>query len=104
MIFCRGRASYLYGTERDIWGSQRKLRERSGSLEDDSDGFGEFLGPEGTSIKEVQKLVKPWQCYRVILSRVKSTLNIIFRLWQPSSNSVKPPRPTLSWLRTQSRG
>src|ERR1700683_3924785 len=104
MIFHRGRASHLYGTKRDIRESQRKPRERSGSLEDDSDGFGEFLGPEGTSIKEVQKLLKPWQCHRATPSRVESTLNIIFQLWQPSSNSAKSPRPVLSWLCTQSRG
>ena len=52
----RGRASYLYSTESDIQGLQRKPRECSGLLKDDSDGFGEFLGPEGSSIKEVQKL------------------------------------------------
>src|ERR1700683_926503 len=98
MIFHKGRALYLYGTERDIQGSQRKPREHSGLLNDKLDGFGEFLGPEGTSIKEVQKLAKLQQCYRVTLSRVESTLNIIFGLWQLSSNSVKPPRPALSWL------
>src|SRR6202050_1815281 len=69
MIFHRGRALYLYDTERDIWGSQRKPREHSGLLEDDSDGFGEFLGPEGSSIKEVQKLLKPWRCHRATLSQ-----------------------------------
>ena len=60
MIFCSGRASYLYGTERDIWGSQRKPREHSCLLEDDSDGFREIPGMEGTSRKDVQKLAKPW--------------------------------------------
>ena len=44
MIFSRGKASYLYGTERDIQELQRKLRECSGSLEDDLDGFGEIPG------------------------------------------------------------
>ena len=32
MIFCRGGASYLYSTERDIQRSQRKLRECSDFL------------------------------------------------------------------------
>ena len=41
MIFWRGKALYLYGTGRVIQGSQRKLRECSGFLEDDSDDFRE---------------------------------------------------------------
>ena len=44
MIFLTGRALYLYGTERDIQGSQRKLRECLGFLKDDSDDFGEIPG------------------------------------------------------------
>jgi hypothetical protein len=42
MIFGRGKASYLYGTVVTIWELRRKPRERSGFLEDDSNGFGEI--------------------------------------------------------------
>jgi hypothetical protein len=42
MIFWRGKASYLYSSEIVIWGLQKKLREHSGFLEDDSDDFGEI--------------------------------------------------------------
>jgi hypothetical protein len=44
MIFWRGKASYLYGTGKAIWGLQWKPREHSGFLEDDSDGFREIPG------------------------------------------------------------
>jgi hypothetical protein len=44
MIFWRGKALYLYGTRRAIQGSQRKLREHLGFLEDDSDDFRETPG------------------------------------------------------------
>ena len=44
MIFWRGKALYLYGTEKYIWGSQGKLREHLGFLKDDSDGFGKIPG------------------------------------------------------------
>ena len=42
MIFLRGKASYLYGTEVTTRGPRRKPRERSDFLEDDSNGFGEI--------------------------------------------------------------
>ena len=42
MIFWRGKASYLYGTEKNIQESQGKLREHLGFLKDDSNGFGEI--------------------------------------------------------------
>jgi hypothetical protein len=44
MIFWRVKALYLYGTERSICGLQEKLREYSGFLKDDSNGFGEIFG------------------------------------------------------------
>ena len=46
MIFGRGRASYLYSMEKDIQGSQGKLRECSGFLKNDSGGFGEIPGSQ----------------------------------------------------------
>ena len=48
MIFWRGKASYLYSTMDSIRGSQRKPREDSDSLEDDSEVFRKFPVPEGT--------------------------------------------------------
>ena len=60
MIFWRGRASYLYSTAITIWGLQRKLREGSDRLEDDSEVFGKFPVPEGTFGKSSQRLLKLW--------------------------------------------
>ena len=42
MIFLRGKASYLYSTEVTTQGLQRKPRERSGVLKDDSNSFREI--------------------------------------------------------------
>ena len=42
MIFLRGKASYLYSTEVTTWEPQRKPREHSGFLKDDSNSFGEI--------------------------------------------------------------
>src|SRR6202044_327244 len=152
MIFWRGKASYLYSTAITIRGSQRKPREGSDRLEDDSEAFGKltvpegtfgksfrrlmklrqshrvgpsrvesrrlelilrtrensrtssrmtlrtsgkFPEPEGTFGKDFQRLLKLQQSYRVIPSRVKEVLNIVFQLWQLSSNSVKPLWPGL---------
>ena len=58
MIFWRGRASYLYSTAITIWGLQRKLREGSDHLKDDSEAFGKFLVPKGTFGKDFQRLPK----------------------------------------------
>ena len=44
MIFWRGKASYLYGTGKAIWGLQWKPREHSDFLKDDSDDFREIPG------------------------------------------------------------
>src|ERR1700729_4358846 len=145
-------ASYLYSTAVTIRGSQRKPREGSDRLEDDSEAFGKLPVPEGTFGKSFRRLTKLWQnhrvspsrvesrrleliprtrenartssrmtlrasgkflvpegtfgkdfrrllklrrSYKVILSRVEEALNIVFRLWQPSSNSAKPLRPGL---------
>src|SRR6202035_4467205 len=104
MIFWRGKASYLYSTVITIRGSQRKPREGSDCLEDDSEAFGKFPVPEGSFGKSLRGLLKLRQSHRVIQSRLEETLNIVFRLWHPSSNSAKPLRPGLWWPRTQSRG
>ena len=71
MIFGRGEASYLYSTI-TIWGLQRKPREGSDRLEDDSEAFGKFPVPEGTSGKSFRRLLKLRQSHRVGLSRVES--------------------------------
>ena len=42
MIFWRGKASYLYSTAITIRESQRKPREGSDHLKDDSEVFGKF--------------------------------------------------------------
>src|ERR1700735_651767 len=72
MIFWRGKASYLYSTAITIRGSQRKLREGSDHLEDDSEAFRKFPVPEGTFEKSFQRLLKLWQSHRVGLSQVES--------------------------------
>ena len=48
MIFWRGRALYLYSMVISIQGLQRKLREGSDRLEDDSEVFRKVPVPEGT--------------------------------------------------------
>ena len=58
MIFWRDEASYLYSTAVTIQGSQRKLREGSDRLEDDSEAFRKFPVPEGTFGKSFQRLLK----------------------------------------------
>ena len=76
MIFWRGEALYLYSTAITIRGLQRKLREGSDHLEDDSEAFGKFPVPEGTFGKSFQRLLKLRQSHRVglsELSRVKET-------------------------------
>ena len=63
--FWRGKASYLYSTAITIQGSQKKPREGSDCLEDDSEAFGKFPVPEGIFGKSVQRLVKLQQRHRV---------------------------------------
>src|ERR1700723_2820578 len=72
MIFWRGKALYLYSTAITIQGSQRKPREGSDHLEDDSEAFGKFPVPEGTFGKSFQRLLKLWKSHRVGPSRVES--------------------------------
>src|ERR1700691_122211 len=72
MIFWRGETSYLYSTVITIRGSQRKPREGSDCLEDDSEAFRKFPVPEGTFGKSFRRLLKLRQSHRVGPSRVKS--------------------------------
>src|ERR1700689_3327968 len=65
-------ASYLYSTAVTIWGSQRKPREGSDHLEDDSEAFGKLPVPEGTFGKSFRRLMKLRQSHRVGPSRVES--------------------------------
>ena len=58
MIFWRGKALYLYSTRRAIQGSQRKLREHLGFLEDDSNNFGKILSTRGNLWKGFPKVVE----------------------------------------------
>ena len=75
MIFWRGRASYLYSTAISIQESQRKPREGSDHLKDDSEVFGETPSTrrnlwEGF-MKATEALAKPQSWSK--LSRVKET-------------------------------
>src|SRR6202042_667549 len=80
MIFWRGKASYLYSTVITIWGSQRKPREGSDHLEDDSEAFEKFPVPEGTFGKSFRRLLKLWQSHRVGPSQVESRrLELVLR-------------------------
>jgi len=94
-IFWRGKASYLHSTAISIWESQRKLREHSGFLEDDSNDFGEVLSTQRNLwegfLKVVEALASLWSQSDLR----QGSLNIVFWFWQLSSNSVKPPRPVL---------
>ena len=83
IIFWRGKASYLYSTVITIWGLQRKLREGSDHLKDDSEAFRKFPVPEGTSGKSFWRLVKLQQSHRVGPSRSESRgLELVLRTWE----------------------
>ena len=58
MIFWRGKALYLYGTGKAIWELQRKLKEHSGFLEDDSNGLGEILSTQRNLWEGFPKVVE----------------------------------------------
>jgi hypothetical protein len=58
MIFCRGKALYLYSSEIVIQGSQRKPRECSGFLKDNSDDFREIPSTQRNLWKGFLKVVK----------------------------------------------
>src|ERR1700735_4675440 len=95
MIFLRGNASYLYSTIVTTRGPQRKLRECSGFLKDDSNGFGEIPSTRESLWEGFPKVIEASANSQ---SQSDSTLwnpNIVFQFWQPSSNSAKPPRAAL---------
>ena len=80
IIFGRGKASYLYSTAITIRGLQRKPREGSDRLEDDSKAFRKFPVPEGTFGKGFQRLAKLQQCHVVGPGQVESRrLELILR-------------------------
>src|SRR6202042_2341927 len=95
MIFLRGNASYLYSTVVTTRGPRKKPRERSGFLEDDSNGFGKIPSTRESLWEGFPKVIKVSANSQ---SQSDSSLwnpNIVFRFWQLSSNSAKPPRATL---------
>src|SRR6202167_6594679 len=94
-IFLRGKASYLYSTIVTTRGPRRKPRERSDFLEDDSNGFREIPSTRESLWKGFPKVVKASASFQSQSGSSLRNLNIVFRFWQPSSNSVKPPQPAL---------
>jgi hypothetical protein len=98
IIFWRGRALYLYGTEKDIQRSQRKLRKHLGFLKDDSNNFGEISGTQRNCQKGFSKInevsMKPQSHFELS----QGDLNIVFQLW---SNSAKPLWSVPFWIHTQ---
>src|ERR1700685_4536925 len=95
MIFLRGKASYLYSTIVTTRGPRRKPRERSDFLKDDSNGFGEIPSTQESLWEGFLKVVEASVSYWSQSNSSLITLNIVLRLRQPSSNSVKPLRPAL---------
>ena len=95
MIFWRGKASYLYSTVVAIQGSWRKPRECSDFLEDDSNGFGEIPSAWESLWEGFPKVVEASASYWSQSDSSLRNSNIVFQFRQPSSNSVKPPRPAL---------
>src|ERR1700691_4978753 len=96
MIFWRGKASYLYSTVITIRGSQRKLREGSDRLEDDSEAFRKFLVPKGTFGKSFGRLLKLQQSHRVSPSQIESRrLELIPRTRENARTSSRMTLRTL---------
>ena len=96
MIFWRGKASYLYSTAITIRGSQRKPREGSDCLEDDSEAFRKFPVPEGTFGKSFRRLLKLQQSHRVGPSRVESRrLELVLRTRENAQTSLRMTLRTL---------
>src|SRR6202042_3332293 len=95
MIFLRGKASYLYSTVVTTRGLQRKPREHSGFLKDDSNSFREIPSTRESLWEGFPKVIEASANSQ---SQSDSSLwnpNIVFWFWQPSSNSAKPPRAAL---------
>src|ERR1700691_5204673 len=95
MIFLRGKASYLFGTEVTTRGPRRKPRECSGFLKDDSNSFGEIPSTRESLWEGFLKVIEASANSQSQSDSSLWNLNIVFRFWQPSSNSAKPPRAAL---------
>ena len=78
MIFWRGKASHLYSSEIVIQGSQRKLREHSGFLEDDSDNFGEIPSTQRNLWEGFLKVIKASASLQSQSNSSRGGLNIVF--------------------------
>src|ERR1700735_59482 len=102
MILLRGKASYLYSSVVTTWGPQRKLRERSGFLKDDSNDFREIPSTQESLWEGFPKVIEVSANSQRQSDSSLWNPNIVFQFWQLNSNSAKPPRATLLWLRTQS--
>src|ERR1700689_2395851 len=94
MIFLRGKASYLYSTIVTTRGPGRKPRERSDFLEDDSNGFGEIPSTRESLWEGFPKVIEASVTSPTQSGRRLWNPNIVFRFWELSSNSAKPPRAT----------
>src|ERR1700685_860666 len=95
MIFLRGKASYLYSTIVTTRGPRRKPRERSGFLEDDSNGFREIPSTRESLWEGFPKVVEALASYWSQSDLSPRNPNIVFQFRQSSSNSAKPPWPAL---------
>ena len=96
MLFWRGKASYLYSTVITIQESQRKPREGSDCLKDDSEAFRKFPVPEGTFGKSFRRLLRLWQSHRVGPSRVESRrLELVLRTQENAWTSSRMTLRTL---------
>src|SRR6202050_2563009 len=104
MIFRRGKASYLYN-DRQILGDRRGNRENAEpSSRMTPTTLGKLPVPEGTSGKVFPKLTKALASPQSQADSSRGGLNTVFRFWQSSSNSAKPPRPVALWLPTSAGG
>src|ERR1700690_1595472 len=72
-----------------------KPRECLGFLEDDSNGFGKIPSTQECFWEGFPKVVEALASSQSQSDSSLRNLNIVFRFWQPSSNSVKPPQPVL---------
>src|SRR6202050_4629788 len=92
------------GVAKETERPKRKPRERRAFLEDDSNDFGEIPSTRRNLWEGFPKLTKASASPQSQAHASRGGLNTVFRFWQLSSNSAKPPRPAPLWLRTQSGG
>src|ERR1700691_4006278 len=102
MIFLRGNASYLYSTVVTTWGPQRKLRERSCFLKDDSNSFGEIPSTreslwEGFP-KVIEASIKLLESVRLEFVESKHCIPVLVTEFKLSEATLG----NALWLRTQS--